>query len=59
MAPTAIKLSSVRGLAAGLLTLLLAACGGGAPTTENPITSGGNPPTYSGPAPATADVQAF
>jgi hypothetical protein len=39
--------------------LLVAACGGGAPTTENPITSGGNPPTYSGPAPATADVQAF
>jgi hypothetical protein len=52
-------LSSVRALAIGLLMLLVAACGGGAPTTENPITSGGNPPTYSGPAPATADVQAF
>jgi hypothetical protein len=52
-------LSSIRALATGLLMLLLAACGGGAPTTENPITSGGNPPTYSGPAPATADVQAF
>jgi hypothetical protein len=59
MEPTAIKLSSVRALAAGLLTLLLAACGGGASTTENPVTSGGNPPAYSGPAPATADVQAF
>jgi hypothetical protein len=59
MAPTAIKLSSVRALVAGLLMLVLAACGGGASTTENPITSGGNPPTYSGPAPATADVQAF
>jgi hypothetical protein len=39
--------------------LLLAGCGGGAQTTENPIT--GAPPTssYSGPPPATADVQAF
>jgi Concanavalin A-like lectin/glucanases superfamily len=59
MVPMANTLSSVRALATGLLMLLLAACGGGAPTTENPITSGGNPPTYSGPAPATADVQAF
>jgi hypothetical protein len=60
MASLANTLSSVRALATGLLMmLLLAACGGGAPTTENPITSGGNPPTYSGPAPATADVQAF
>src|SRR5450631_1331234 len=43
-------------------TLTLAACGGGgAPTTATP---GGAPPTssanaYTGPAPATADVQAF
>ncbi len=43
-------------------TLSLAACGGGgAPTTATP---GGAPPTssanaYTGPAPATADVQAF
>lgn len=38
----------------------LAGCGGGAPTTTNPVTS---PPTsgpdYVGPAPATADIQAF
>ena len=42
-----------------VIALLLAGCGGGAETTENPITSGGPPPTYIGPAPATADVQAF
>ncbi len=42
----------------GLLALL-AGCGGGAETVENPVTSGGEPPTYSGPPPATADVQSF
>jgi hypothetical protein len=42
----------------GLLALL-AGCGGGAKTVENPATGGGTPPTYSGPAPATADVQSF
>jgi hypothetical protein len=42
----------------GLLALV-AGCGGGAKTTENPVTSGGPPPTYSGPPPATADVQTF
>ena len=42
----------------GLLALL-AGCGGGAKTVENPVTSGGAPPTYSGPPPATADVQSF
>ena len=45
-------------IAAGLL-VSLAACGGGAPTTVNPLTA---PPTvadYSGPAPTTADIQAF
>ncbi len=53
---------SVARLAA--LTLLavtvLAGCGGGAPTEENPVTT---PPTsgpnYSGPPPANADIQAF
>ncbi len=58
MAPTASR-SSVRALAVSLLALLLAACGGGAETTVNPVTSGGPPPAYSGPAPTTADVQAF
>ncbi|HXW09767.1 MAG TPA: hypothetical protein VD737_04075, partial [Steroidobacteraceae bacterium] len=38
---------------------LVAGCGGGAETVANPATSGGTPPSYSGPAPATADVQAF
>ncbi|MCM2310690.1 MAG: LamG domain-containing protein [Steroidobacteraceae bacterium] len=49
----------VRLLAAFAALALLAACGGGASTEENPATSGGTPPTYSGPAPATADVQSF
>ena len=42
----------------GLLALL-AGCGGGADTVENPVTSVGTPATYSGPPPATADVQSF
>jgi mono/diheme cytochrome c family protein len=41
------------------LFALLAGCGGGAKTVENPATGGSAPPTYSGPAPATADVQSF
>ena len=48
--------------AAAVATLsgaLLAACGGGAETTENPVTSVTPPATYTGPPPATADVQAF
>jgi len=43
---------------AGLLAML-AGCGGGAETVENPVTTGGSAPTYSGPPPATADVQSF
>ncbi len=42
-----------------LAFLVLAACGGGAATTENPVTSVTPPSTYQGPPPATADVQAF
>lgn len=39
---------------------VLSGCGGGASTTENPITTPPTSgPTYSGPAPATADIQAF
>ena len=53
------RLTSIRALAVAMCALALSACGGGAKTTENPITSGGAAPTYSGPAPATADVQAF
>ncbi|HEY4366292.1 MAG TPA: LamG domain-containing protein [Steroidobacteraceae bacterium] len=40
--------------------LALAGCGGGAETTQNPVTTGPDAgPTYAGPAPATADIQAF
>lgn len=46
-------------LVAGLSSLVLAACGGGAETVDNPITSVTPPATYQGPPPATADVQAF
>jgi mono/diheme cytochrome c family protein len=48
---------------AGLATLsviALAACGGGAETTQNPVTDpGSGGPSYSGPPPATGDIQAF
>ena len=44
---------------AGFVTLAIAACGGGAPTTDNPITNVPPPSAYNGPPPATADVQAF
>ena len=37
----------------------LSACSGGAATTANPVTSVAQAPTYTGPPPATADVQAF
>lgn len=43
-----------------LAGIALSGCGGGASTTENPITTPPTSgPTYSGPAPATADIQAF
>jgi hypothetical protein len=38
---------------------VLIGCGGGAPTTDNPITSVAPPASYSGPPPATDDVQMF
>ena len=44
---------------AGLSLLAIAACGGGAATTDNPITNVTPPSTYNGPPPATAEVQAF
>jgi hypothetical protein len=52
--PTLVRATATLGLLA-----LLAGCGGGADTTENPVTTGGTPPAYNGPAPATADVQSF
>jgi hypothetical protein len=48
-----------RVLATASLLAMLAGCGGGAETVENPVTTGGSAPTYSGPPPATADVQSF
>ena len=47
------------GLGALVMAIGLAGCGGGAGTTENPITGVTPPSTYSGPPPATADVQSF
>jgi hypothetical protein len=37
----------------------LAACSGGAPTTQNPDTATAQASVYAGPAPASADVEAF
>src|SRR6185436_10564253 len=42
-----------------LAMLALAACGGGASTTENPPTTPPPPAGYTGPPPASQDVQAF
>ena len=43
-----------------LLLVALAGCGGGAETVDNPTSADpGTPVNYTGPAPATADVQAF
>lgn len=54
------KASTLRAIAvAGLSSVLLAACGGGAQTVDNPVTSVTPPATYQGPPPATADVQAY
>jgi len=53
--------SGCRPLGFGMLIMAvgLAGCGGGAGTTENPVTGVTPPSTYSGPPPATADVQSF
>ncbi len=50
---------SMRALAVVANALVLAGCGGGVKTVENPVTSTPQPAAYSGPPPATADVQAF
>src|SRR5262245_53422845 len=54
-------LTQMRSAAAASTLLVLAACGGGAETTVNPTTTTqqANTNNYTGPAPATADVQAF
>jgi hypothetical protein len=41
------------------MLVVLGACGGGADTVQNPAGPGGATATYTGPPPATADVQAF
>ncbi len=46
-------------LAPVLCALALAGCGGGASTTENPVTQPPTPAGYQGPPPASQDVQAF
>jgi hypothetical protein len=53
------RIRGLRWLLVGLAAWALAGCGGGASTEENPNTGGGTPASYSGPPPATADVQAF
>lgn len=55
--PTA-RASRVAALAL-LFAVAVAGCGGGAETQENPVTTPPSSPTYNGPPPSTADVQAF
>ena len=52
---TAVRLSVVVVLSG----VILAACGGGAPTTDNPITSVLPQSNYNGPPPQTTDIQNF
>ena len=60
MSTPASRIRSLRWLVVSLAAYALAGCsGGGAGTEENPNTGGGTPASYSGPPPATADVQAF
>src|SRR5512134_1367196 len=54
-----LALTQILGLVALGLLLLLGGCGGGADTVQNPAGPSGPAPSYSGPPPATADVQAF
>ena len=48
-----------RAIVASLSGMILVACGGGAETTDNPITSVTPPSTYNGPPPQTDDIQQF
>jgi len=52
-------LTRIRTVLGALAVLALAACSGGAATTQNPVTAVATVANYSGPPPATADVQAF
>jgi hypothetical protein len=53
------RMRLVTALSPVLAALALAACGGGASTTENPPTTPPPPAGYTGPPPASQDVQAF
>ncbi|MDH4106829.1 MAG: LamG domain-containing protein [Gammaproteobacteria bacterium] len=46
-------------LLGSVAALVIAACGGGAQTVENPVTNVAPPASYQGPPPATADIQSF
>lgn len=46
-------------IVAGLSTLVLAACGGGAQTTDNPLVGSAPPPGYNGPVASNDDVRKF
>jgi Concanavalin A-like lectin/glucanases superfamily len=57
---TATPFSALRtAFAAIAMALTVAACGGGAATTDNPVTGVTPPASYQGPPPATADIQSF
>ncbi len=56
---TRIPMRAVAALAPVLALLALAGCGGGASTDENPATTPPPPAGYTGPPPASQDVQAF
>lgn len=56
----AFNFNAVRLAAIAAVAAWLTGCSGGADTTQNPVTNGPTAgPSYSGPAPATADIQAF
>ncbi|HET8690589.1 MAG TPA: hypothetical protein VFM30_00505, partial [Steroidobacteraceae bacterium] len=54
-----LRMRFLNALAPAFLLLALAGCGGGASTTENPPTAPPPPAGYTGPPPASQDVQAF
>lgn len=60
MAPLSKAVQTLRlSFVIGLSGVLFAACGGGASTTDNPITSVTPTSSYNGPPPQTEDIQAF
>jgi hypothetical protein len=53
------KVKSATQLVLAALAVVLTACSGGAPTKQNPNATDPTVASYAGPAPASADVQAF